>query len=87
MTLVTVPVKRKSPKRGEDVGDRSPSDEEGELAPVYDFNCDKCCSTELTIVDIKCMEKQIEELEQQLTESKIKNASLKFTLAYIADND
>lgn len=45
---------------------------EGELVPAYDFNRGQCCSTELTIVDIKCMEKQIGELEQQLTESKIK---------------
>lgn len=35
---------------------------EGELVPAYDFNRGQCCSTELTIVDIKHMEKQIEEL-------------------------
>ena len=35
---------------------------ECDLAPAYDFNRDQCCSTEFTIVDIKHMEKNIEEL-------------------------
>ena len=51
-------------KRSEHVGDRSGSDEEGEPAPVQDFDCDQCCSTELTVADIKCMEEWIEEMKK-----------------------
>ena len=82
---IAVPIKKKSPrKQSEDVADRSASDEEGGPAPVQDFVCDQCCSTELTIVDIKHME---EKIWKQLIELRTKNESLKFTLANIADND
>ena len=87
-TSVILPVKRKSPKkRSEHVGDWSGSDEEGEPAPVQDFDCDQCCSTELTIADIKCMEERIEEMKEELRKLKHENAALKFSLANIADND
>ena len=83
-----MPVKRKSPrKRSEHVEDRSGSDEESEPAPVQDFDCDQCCSTELTIAEIKRMEERIEEMKEQLSELKHENAALKFSLANIADND
>ena len=59
-----MPVKRKSPrKQSEDVADQSASDEECGLASVQDFDCDQCCSTELTIVDIKRMEEKTEEMK------------------------
>ena len=87
-TSVIMPVKRKSPrKRSEHVEDRSGSDEESEPAPVQDLDCDQCCSTELTIAEIKRMEEQIEEMKEQLSELKHENAALKFSLANIADND
>ena len=87
-TSVILPVKRKSPKkRSKHVGDRSGSDEEGEPAPVQDYDCDQCCSTELTVADIKCMEERIEEMKEELRELKHENAALKFSLANIADND
>ena len=87
-TLVIMPVKRKSPrKRNEHVEDRFGSDEESEPAPVQDLDCDQCCSTELTIAEIKRMEEQIEEMKEQLSELKHENAALKFSLTNIADND
>ena len=83
-----MPVKRKSPRKwSEHVEDRSGSDEESEPAPVQDFDCDQCCSTELTIAEIKRMEERIEEMKEQLSELKHENAALKFSLANIADND
>ena len=60
---VTLPIKRKSPRKRSGPVDRPSSDEEGEPAPAQDFDCDQCCSTELTIVDIKCMEEQVEEMK------------------------
>ena len=88
LTLVIMPVKRKSPrKRSEHVEDRSGSDEESEPAPVQDFDCDQCCSTELTISEIKRMEERIEEMKEQLSELRHENAALKFSLANIGDND
>ena len=85
--MVILPVKRKSPRKcSEHVGDQSGSDEEGEPGPVQDFDCDQCCSTDLTIADIKCMEERIEEMKEQISELKYENAALNFSLANIADD-
>ena len=60
---------------------------------MHEFNSDQCCSTELTTVgfpttvEIKRMEEEIEAMKQQIIELKKENASLKFTLSNIADND
>ena len=53
----------------------------------YKILTDQCCSTELTIVDIKCMEEKTEEMKKQLIELRTEKKSLKFTLANTADND
>ena len=85
-TSVIMPVKSKSPrKRSEHVEDQSGSDEESVPAPVQDFDCDQCCSTKLTIAEIKHMEERIEEMKEQLSELKHENAALKFSLANITD--
>ena len=86
-TSVIVPFKRKSPrKRSEHVEDLPESDD-GSLLPGQDFEYDQCCSTDLTIADIKRMEEQIEEMKKQLSQLKHENATLKFSLVNIADND
>ena len=59
----------------------------GWVGSSTNFDCDQCCSTELTIVDIKRMDEKIEEMKEQVIELRTENESLKFTLANIADND
>ena len=68
-TSVILPVKRKLPrKRSENVEDQSESGDESACEPTsgLDFECDQCCSTDLTIADIKRMEEQIEEMTKSI---------------------
>ena len=88
-TSLTNPRKRKSPvKRSKpeepDVCLSSCSEDDNVQVP--DTSSKSCC-TELTVDDIKLMERQISEIKQEVNDLKTENALLKFTLSNIADND
>ena len=88
-TSATVPAKRKSPKKrcetsseSDEMSEESESDTDDSI-----LRNNETCSTELNMVEIQRMEKQLEEMKQKVTELKRENDSLKFTLDNIAYND
>jgi len=87
-TSATVPAKRKSPrKRRETSSESDGTSEEGDSDTDDITLNNESCSTELTMVDIQGMEKQLEEMKQKVAELKRENHSLKFTLDNIACTD
>jgi len=72
-TSATVPVKRRSPWKRCETPEDDKTSEESISSSDEDIINDESCSTELTMIDIKHMEAQIEAMKQKIMELEREN--------------